>query len=279
MHLLSPPTPPYGAAAADRSNQARARDRRRTPPPHTAAARTARRTPPAAVRRPLCRHAQRSRGAGRHGRAGRGNGRDPPVGRAERRPRIRIATVWPGRHGPLGLGRNGQRRVHAQVGRYRGAVHDVQPQVPVHPVVRVDDPGGRRAADRAAAKKMRRGRDTEQVQPRPPAIPPSSSASSRTARWAAGIQVGLGSPWPCADLIVHPNAPNARSAVAHRSRRVCQEFRGRARCRSAGASRDGSSKRCPLPGPRPGSPPRSAAAPPRGRRNPSRRRRHNRGLP
>ena len=53
----------------------------------------------------------------------------------------------------------------------------------------------------------------------PPAIPPSSSASSRTARWAAGIQVGLGSPWPWVDLMVQPNGPRcARGHTAAETR-------------------------------------------------------------
>ena len=55
----------------------------------------------------------------------------------------------------------------------------------------------------------------------PPAVPPISSAIRRAASLPAGIQVGLGSPWPCLDESTHRPARLRRRNVVIELSRLC----------------------------------------------------------
>ena len=54
----------------------------------------------------------------------------------------------------------------------------------------------------------------------PPARPPMFSAIRLVASFPAGIQVGLGSPWPCL-LVTYRNGPRRLTEVSSELSRFC----------------------------------------------------------
>ena len=144
-----------------------------------------------------------------------GTGSTRLVGRPERRAGVALALVRPERHGALGLGGDGQRRVHAEVRRERRAVDHVQAGVPVEPLVRVDHPGLRGRADRAAADEVRGHRHVDTSPQVPPGSPSMISAIRRKVALAAGIHVGFGVPWPWREAS-RPSAPPDGDRVVER---------------------------------------------------------------
>ncbi len=88
-----------------------------------------------------------------------------PVRLILRRTLVVLPVVRPQRRRALGLRGDRQRRVHPEVRRDRGAVHDVERRVVVHALIGVDDAVIGAVADGRPTQEMRGERDVEQLAP------------------------------------------------------------------------------------------------------------------
>ena len=107
-----------------------------------------------------------------------------------------------------------------EVGRDRRAVDHVQPRVAVHPVPRVDHPVGRGGADHRPAEDVRGHRDVERLGERAAGRAADLLGEQPGRRLPAGIQVGLGVPWPGPATSRRPSRPRRQRVVSELSTRL-----------------------------------------------------------
>ncbi len=138
------------------------------------------------------RQDQRGRGRRRHHRRLGCNRSQTLVAAALGGTQVGLPLVRPQRGRTLGLSGNGQRRIHAEVGRDRCAVDNAERRVAVHAVVRIDDAviGIRR--DSATAEEVRRQWNVEDLAPRAARDAVDLLGNSTRRLVASGIHVGFG---------------------------------------------------------------------------------------